>query len=282
MKVTSREEAWKKVNKIFPTDYEKDEASSKRAGYDIYRHPTLNYYCRICDLGDRLEVLTGEYGDTVTNIWIAPETELEQTAAEEPKQAPEYGRMLAEKIRAKADFKNQTDFEKFVLDSGFYYDTEEKFKAAYDRAWKSRHDILITENEFVAEVGKGGSNTFSQWNEEAARETYKTLAALAADGKITNSEVYRYAVFGWCIGNPEAIVGYQRERDRWEVNNCGTEVSEDEAKEAINSEWGFEKDRVQLIGTPYYDATDWQFIRFDCGHMTWLWKNGNLYQVYAD
>lgn len=70
MTVTSKEKAWEEVNKIFPTDYEKDYASSERAGYDIYRHHTLNYYCRICDLGDRLEVLTGEYGENVTNIWI--------------------------------------------------------------------------------------------------------------------------------------------------------------------------------------------------------------------
>lgn len=70
MKVDNKEQAWKEVNKIFPTDYEKDEAASNRAGYDIYRHPTLNYYNRICDLGCRLEVLTGEYGETVTNIWI--------------------------------------------------------------------------------------------------------------------------------------------------------------------------------------------------------------------
>ena len=73
MKVTSKEQAWKEANKIFPTDYEKDEGSSQRAGYDIYRHPTLNYYSRICDLGDRLEVLTGEYGENVTNIWIEGE-----------------------------------------------------------------------------------------------------------------------------------------------------------------------------------------------------------------
>ena len=70
MTVTSKEQAWEEVNKLFPTDYEKDYASSERAGYDIYRHPTLNYYNRICDLGDRLEVLIGEYGETVTNIWI--------------------------------------------------------------------------------------------------------------------------------------------------------------------------------------------------------------------
>lgn len=70
MKVTSKEAAWIEVNKVFPTDYEKDYASSARAGYDIYRHRELNPYARICDLGNRLEVLTGEYGETVTNIWI--------------------------------------------------------------------------------------------------------------------------------------------------------------------------------------------------------------------
>lgn len=75
MKVVSKQEAWKEANKIFPTDYEKDEASSQRAGYDIYRHPTLNYYSRICDLGNRLEVLTGEYGETVVDIWVVEEEE---------------------------------------------------------------------------------------------------------------------------------------------------------------------------------------------------------------
>ena len=69
--VHTKEQAWEKANAIFPTDYEKDEAAS--AGYDIYRHYELNWYSRICDLGDRLEVLTGEYGENVTNIWIEPE-----------------------------------------------------------------------------------------------------------------------------------------------------------------------------------------------------------------
>jgi len=70
MTVNSKEQAWKEANKLFPTDYEKDEAASQAAGYDVYRHPSLNYYNRICDLGDRLEVLTGEFGENVTNIWI--------------------------------------------------------------------------------------------------------------------------------------------------------------------------------------------------------------------
>lgn len=37
MKAYSIQEAWGMANEIFPTDYEKDEESSRRAGYPIYR-----------------------------------------------------------------------------------------------------------------------------------------------------------------------------------------------------------------------------------------------------
>lgn len=43
MKANSKQEAWKKVNEIFPTDYEKDEASSERAGYPIYGDKSKTY-----------------------------------------------------------------------------------------------------------------------------------------------------------------------------------------------------------------------------------------------
>ena len=36
MKVKSKEEAWRKADDIFPTDYMKDDIRSNRAGYDIY------------------------------------------------------------------------------------------------------------------------------------------------------------------------------------------------------------------------------------------------------
>lgn len=68
MVVKTREEAWKEVNKIFPTDYEKDEGSSERAGYPIYRSAAENhYYYWISDLGNRLEVNMPERTE---NIWI--------------------------------------------------------------------------------------------------------------------------------------------------------------------------------------------------------------------
>ena len=73
MKVNTKTQAWEAANRIFLTDYQKDETASTNAGYDIYKHATLNPLCRICDLGNHLEVLTGEHGETVTNIWIEPE-----------------------------------------------------------------------------------------------------------------------------------------------------------------------------------------------------------------
>lgn len=190
-----------------------------------------------------------------------------------PPTALAFGRELAQKIRETAG-NAITDFEKFVLDRGFEFETEEALKAGYDRIWKCKHDILITEEEFVIEAGKN-------YDAEILKTVYAELSELVNQKKLRASGVYAYAHYKWCLRDPEAIVSYQEGKDKWEVNNCDTEVSEDKAKIAVNSEWGFEVSLVQIIGTSYYDATDYQFIRFDCAHMTWLWKNGNLYQVYA-
>lgn len=65
------------------------------------------------------------------------------------------------------------------------------------------------------------------------------------------------------------------------VNNCDTEITEEVACIKICEEWGFETGRIRVIGTPYYDATNYQFIRFNCAHMSWLWRNGDLLQVYC-
>ena len=78
MTVTSTGEAWKEANKLFPTDYEIDEVMSLNAGYGVYRHPTLNPNNRILVLDDRLVVLTGAYGNNITDIWIKEPETLEQ------------------------------------------------------------------------------------------------------------------------------------------------------------------------------------------------------------
>lgn len=70
MKAHSTQEAWNIANEIFPTDYEKDEESSQRAGYPIYRSTAEGrYYDYICDLNNRLEVNLAD-GNRSINIWI--------------------------------------------------------------------------------------------------------------------------------------------------------------------------------------------------------------------
>ena len=56
MEVRTREEAWEEVNKIFPTDYEQDTASSERAGYPVYISTADGVNAWISDLNCRLEV----------------------------------------------------------------------------------------------------------------------------------------------------------------------------------------------------------------------------------
>lgn len=73
MKVASVKEAWELANRLFPTDYEKDEQSSSNAGYPIYQSTAEGVNAWISDLGNRLEL---NYPDKPSeNIWIEQEQE---------------------------------------------------------------------------------------------------------------------------------------------------------------------------------------------------------------
>lgn len=70
IKVNSVSEAWRAAARIFPTDYEMNEESSKRAGYSIYETVSTDERFsgfHISDLATRLEVNMG--AETVM-IWI--------------------------------------------------------------------------------------------------------------------------------------------------------------------------------------------------------------------
>lgn len=70
IKASSVSEAWRAAARIFPTDYEKNEENSKRAGYPIYETTSTDERFsgfHISDLNTRLEVNMGN--ETVT-IWI--------------------------------------------------------------------------------------------------------------------------------------------------------------------------------------------------------------------
>lgn len=78
IKVRNQEEAWMEANRLFPTDYEKDEVASMRAGYPIYRSTAEGENSWISDLGDRLELNIMQEDKSVesTNIWIEQEPEI--------------------------------------------------------------------------------------------------------------------------------------------------------------------------------------------------------------
>lgn len=189
-----------------------------------------------------------------------------------------YGDALAQKIRAEYSTTAElSDFEKFILERGYLYDTEEELKAGYDRLWKATHGILVTAEEFSAEV-----KSRVKWDKTLdTSELYETLVQLVKEKKMKPGEVFGYAAYTWCLRKPEAVVAYQTDPEKWRVNNCDTEISEDRARVEVCEEWGFEASRVKIIGTPYYDATDWQFIRFDCAGMAWLWTDEGLYKVFV-
>ncbi len=165
--------------------------------------------------------------------------------------------------------------EIFKRDYGWKYATEEEFNAAYDRRVRNAEGIMLTEEEFIIEADE------QYYDPEMLKQVYANLVRLVDAGKLSSAEILAYAVYKWCLRDAEALVAYQGSRDIWHVNNCGTSVREDKAIIEVNCEWGFEASRIKIIGTPYYDATDYQFIRFDCAHMSWLWKNGSLFFVYA-
>ena len=81
MKVKSKQEAWRKADVLFSTDYMKDDIRSNRAGYDIYYSTAAGVDAWISDLGDRLEV-NMENGKTV-NIWIDDEPQFAEYQLED-------------------------------------------------------------------------------------------------------------------------------------------------------------------------------------------------------
>lgn len=122
MKVKTIEEAWNEANKIFPTDYEKDEFSSSRAGYPIYRSTAEgheNDY--ICDLNDRLEVNISKGNQTV-NIWVVTEEQGEDIAVEVKTTKVDRIR----NYRTYASFLK--DFRFFCSGGARYADAEDKFE----------------------------------------------------------------------------------------------------------------------------------------------------------
>lgn len=130
IKVRTMEEAWAKANGIFPTDYMKDDESSQRAGYPIYRSTAEDHFNDyICDLNDRLEVNIAD-GNQSINIWIDPEEhgeDVEVTVIAESGETRVYATY--------AEFRKEF---RFFLSSGNRYEDNE---AHYEKIIQGLRDI---------------------------------------------------------------------------------------------------------------------------------------------
>lgn len=124
--VNSISAAWAKVNEVFPTDYNKDESSSARAGYSVFRS-SVEYYNYICDLGDRLEVNL-ENGETI-NIWI-DEAEETEAAAEMPEKtnSEEYIEILLT-AKESNETKQFNKYEEFIENWRFWFSSGKPYKS---------------------------------------------------------------------------------------------------------------------------------------------------------
>lgn len=163
---------------------------------------------------------------------------------------------------------------KFISDEGWKYETEEQLAAGYARMVKAEQGEPLTWEEFRAELRLDDNDP------TAAQKLYRMLLRHMENGALSAYQLYGYARHKWCVKHPEAVTAYQIGPKRWAVNTCGETISEDRARLLLNSEWGFEASRIKLLGAPYYDATDWNFICFHCGSYDWLMRDGDLYQIY--
>lgn len=100
--VTSRDSAWEIAKLLFPTDYMKDDQSSKNAGYPIYESTADGNRSWISDLGNRLElnIWTDKTGVHSRNIWI------EEPEQPKPVETPK-DQMLAYLQSQMDDFKRE-------------------------------------------------------------------------------------------------------------------------------------------------------------------------------
>lgn len=143
IKAKTMEEAWTKVNEIFPTDYAKDNDSSERAGYPIYRSTAEgHYYDYICDLNNRLEINLAEGNQTI-NIWIIAEEQGEDVEVTVVAKSGET-RVYATYAEFKKEFR-------FFLSSGNRYEDNE---AHYEKIIQGLREI--NENDIKIETHRSG------------------------------------------------------------------------------------------------------------------------------
>ena len=187
-----------------------------------------------------------------------------------------YGRAEIDRLRNSGiPYDELSAIEKFTFYNGWDYATRETLQAAFVRYAKLQRNNLLTEEEFLKEA--------KAQEIPSAKEAYQILKEMADSGVLDGREVYRYVDYRWCLRKPQSIIAYREAfSDRWQVNHCEWEISIEEAVAFVCREFGFESSRIRIVGTPYYDDIDCNFVRFDCCDICWLAYNGDITRVDED
>lgn len=131
--------------------------------------------------------------------------------------------------------------------------------------------------------------------DKAQKEAAKEKADLEAKIKRLEAQLEREQEWKpWT--NKNAV----KQEDYDHLRRCGHEMTDDEAKDWIASEWGFDRSKIRIcrkmktfernrhsqlrqVGEvdrdPYYDATDWYYVFFRVCGMEYEAYNGSLTQL---
>lgn len=165
---------------------------------------------------------------------------------------------------------------KFLRDEGWKFEGKENLKKAWERREKLKANEMLTWEEFQAEARKDLSD-----NPEA-KAMYSKLASLIRAEKLCASGMLMFTARAWNAKsfNLNAIQTVELDNGKFATNTCMEVVSDDEAKCRVNEEFGFEAGQIKILGIPCYDATDYNFIRFECRGWSWLMMNGQIMQTF--
>ena len=186
----------------------------------------------------------------------------------------------------------------FYPDANLYKAIEEAYydfsgdKNEFCKAYKKNTDGLA---EKIARKANDNARAERKAAEDQLFEAHDDL--MEAQNKIYHLEQKVDRLLEWKPYTDEKAVSQE---DYDHLRMSGHEMTDDEAAEWIADEWGFAERKIVIIRTmpqlevsrwltlrkvgeiardPYYDATDWYYVRFQVCGMTYEAYNGSLKQI---
>lgn len=155
-------------------------------------------------------------------------------------------------------------------------------KVAFCKAYKANTDGIAEKIQTAADTA-----AWKAEREHAAEITRKDIQIDALTRQLEREQEWK----------PYVDTNNYQQRRYDELRKAGRVMTDDEAKDLLYNEFGFAREKVTIYHSipayevnrhrqlrkvgeierlPLYEATDWNYIRFDCGCMTYELENDNL------